>query len=88
MFNFSANHLKLIGSKDFDKARVTILKDDDTNRCYKVYDYRKAFVFEPSRHYSISGKINSAEKIYLVLENAKESKTISVVNEHKALPGA
>jgi hypothetical protein len=72
MFNFSANHLTLISFKDFEKARVSILKDSDTNRCYKVYDYRKAFSFEPGRQYSISGKINSVDKMYLILENAKE----------------
>lgn len=72
MFNFSANHMIFISSKDFEKARVSILKDADTNRCYKVYDYKKAFSFEPDKKYLVSGKINSVDKMYLILENAKE----------------
>ena len=74
MFNFSANHLTLISTTEYDKAFVTILKDEDTKRCYKVYDYAKAFIFQPDKIYCISGKINSADKLYLILESAREDK--------------
>ena len=85
MFNFSANHLIFVSSKDFEKARVSIFKDEDTNRCYRVYDYKKAFSFEPVKKYSISGKINSVDKMYLILENAKEDIHYLNVKVQKAL---
>jgi len=88
MFNFSANHLKLVNSKDLEKARVSILLDEDTNRCYKVYDYQKAFSFEVTKHYCISGKINSVDKMYLILENIKEDKQYLNVKVHQKLTGA
>lgn len=87
MFNFSANHLILVSSKDYEKARVSVLLDDDTNRCYKVYDYKKAFSFEAAKHYCISGKINSIDKMYLILENAKEDKQYLNIKVHKELTG-
>ena len=50
------------------------MKDRNTNRCYKVYDFMKSAVLEPHKLYCISGKVNSADKIYLVLEMIKEDK--------------
>lgn len=82
LFNFSANHLILVSSTEYDKAIVTILKDEDTKRCYKVYDYSKAFSFQPDKVYCISGKVNSADKIYLILENVKEDRNYSLIKVH------
>lgn len=72
MFNFSANHLIWLDAKEYDRARVSIFKDKDTNRCYKIYDYQKKFEFCADKVYCISGKLNSADKLYLILESAKE----------------
>ena len=85
MFNFSANHLTLVSSAEYDRAIVTILKDEDTKRCYKVYDYSKTFLFQPDKTYSISGKINAADKLYLILENVKEDKKHSLVKVQSGL---
>ncbi len=82
MFNFSANHLIWISSVDYDRARVSIFKDSDTNRCYKVYDYQKWFEFSKDKFYCISGKLNSADKLYLILERAKEENVYAVFKEH------
>lgn len=81
MFNFSANHMTVVSSTDFDKARVSVLLDADTKRCYKLYDYRKAFSFEPDKMYCVSGKVNSADRLYLMLENAREDKRYSLFKE-------
>lgn len=48
------------------------MKDIDTNRTYLLYDFRKEHVFISEKTYCISGKINSADKLYLVIENSKE----------------
>jgi hypothetical protein len=74
MFNFSANNLIFISKSQYDKYNVLIMKDRHTNRCYKIYDFTKTFCFEPLKPYCIFGKVNSSDKIYLVLENAKEDK--------------
>lgn len=85
MFNFSANHLTLVSSTEYDRAFVTVLRDEDTKRCYKVYDYSKAFSFQPDKIYCVSGKINSADKLYLILENVKEDKKYSLVKVQSGL---
>lgn len=51
-----------------------ILKDRNTNRCYKIYDFSKSADFEIDKHYCIFGKVNSADKLYLVLDSVKEDK--------------
>ena len=72
MFNFSANNLKWISTKEYDKCNVHLMKDTDTNRCYKIYDYSKIMVFEAEKTYCVSGKVNSAEKLFLIAEKYKE----------------
>lgn len=71
MFNFSANHVTVVSSIDYPKCTVYIVKDLDTKRCYKVYDYSKASGLSQGYIYRISGKVNAADKLYLVLENHK-----------------
>ena len=74
MFNFSANNLIFVSKSLHDKCNVFILKDSDSNRCYKVYDFLKSAVIETGKPYCISGKVNSADKLYLVLDGFKEDK--------------
>jgi len=74
MFNFSANNLIFISEKQYDKCNVLIFKDRTTNRCYKIYDFLKTASFESRKPYCIFGKINSSDKLYLVLDGIKEDK--------------
>jgi hypothetical protein len=74
VFNFSANHLTLVSSTEYDRANLLIMKDIDTNRCYKIYDYSKSCNIVTGKVYCVSGKINSADKLYLILENFKEDR--------------
>lgn len=70
-----------IAPKSLDKnERNRVLRD-------KVYDYSKAFSFEQNKYYIISGKINSANKMYLILENAKEDKKYSNIKVQKTMTG-
>jgi len=78
MFNFSANNLTFISKSQYDKCNIFILQDRDTNRCYKIYDFLKSAFFEPDKPYCIFGKVNSADKIYLVLNGVKEDKKNSL----------
>lgn len=74
MFNFSANNLILVSKRQYDKCDVFLLKDRATNRCYKIYDFLKTASFDPGKPYCIFGKVNSSDKIYLVLDSFKEDK--------------
>jgi len=74
MFNFSANNLIFVSKSQYDKCNILIMKDRSTNRYYKIYDFMKSAILEPSKLYCISGKVNSADKMYLVLEMIKEDK--------------
>ncbi len=74
MFNFSANNLVLISQKKYDMSNVFVLKDRTTNRCYKIYDFSKTALFELFKLYCVFGKVNSSDKLYLVLDGMKEDK--------------
>lgn len=71
MFNFSSNNLVWISTKEHEKYRAHLMMDADTRRYYRVYDFKKEMRFEDGLNYCVSGKVNSAEKLYLVAENMK-----------------
>ena len=71
MFNFSSNNLAWISTKEHEKYYVHLMMDADTRRYYWVYDFKKEMKFEDGVNYCVSGKVNSAEKLYLVAENMK-----------------
>lgn len=71
MFNFSANHLALLHCQASAKCTVFIMRDHSTHRTYRLYDFSKSFCLQPNRFYTVSGKVNSADKLYLVLESVK-----------------
>lgn len=82
MFNFSANHMIWVSSKNYGKAIVHFLTDLDTKRCYRVYDYQRSAQFQADKVYCISGKVNSADKLYLILESSREVTYNSVFKVH------
>ena len=71
MFNFSANHLFLLSRKEYRSCAVLLLLDRDTQRVYRLHDFTKAHAMEPDSYYCVSGKVNSADKLYLVMESVK-----------------
>jgi hypothetical protein len=71
MFNFSANHLTLISRTEYRSCVVFIMKDDSTRRVYRLHDFSKTQQITPLGYYCISGKVNSADKLYLVIESVK-----------------
>ena len=42
MFNFSANHLILISRTEYPWYAVLLMRDRDTLRVYRLYDFSKA----------------------------------------------
>ena len=69
MFNFSPNHLFLLSRTEYPSYTVFLLQDRDTQRVYRLYDFTKAQLIQPGVAYCISGKVNSADKLYLVIES-------------------
>ena len=45
--------------------------DHSTHRVYRLHDFTKAHAMEPGSYYCVSGKVNSADKLYLVIESVK-----------------
>ena len=83
MFNFSANHLALLHCQVSAKCTVFIMRDHSTQRTYRLYDFSKSMILESHRFYAVSGKVNSADKLYLVLESVKpDSKHPWPVSSH------
>ena len=71
MFNFSANHLLLISRTEYPSYAVLLMQNRDTQRVYRLYDFSKAQLIQPDVAYCVAGKINSADKLYLVIESVR-----------------
>jgi hypothetical protein len=71
MFNFSANHLFVLSRTEHPSYAVFLLRDRDTQRVYRLYDFSKALRMQPDVAYCIAGKVNSADKLYLVIESVR-----------------
>jgi hypothetical protein len=71
MFNFSANNLSLLSRTECKSCVVFVMKDLHTKRLYRLYDFTKAQTITPDQLWCVSGKVNSADKLYLVIESVK-----------------
>ena len=71
MFNFSANHLLLLSRTEHRTCVVFLMKDDSTRRVYRLYDFTKSQIITSDHYYCVSGKVNSADKLYLVIESVR-----------------
>jgi hypothetical protein len=71
MFNFSANHLFLLSRTEYRSCAVFLLQDRDTQRVYRLYDFTKAQLIRPNVAYCVAGKVNSSDKLYLVIDSVR-----------------
>ena len=71
MFNFSANHLLLLSRTEYPSCAVFLLQDLDTQRVYRLYDFTTAQLIRPDVAYCVAGKVNSADRLYLVIESVR-----------------
>jgi hypothetical protein len=71
MFNFSANHLFLLPRTEYRSCAVFLFEDRDTQRVYRLYDFSKAQLVRPGVAYCVASKVNSADKLYLVIESVR-----------------
>jgi hypothetical protein len=47
------------------------MQDRDTQRVYRLYDFSKAQLIRPNVAYCVAGMVNSADKLYLVIESVR-----------------
>jgi hypothetical protein len=71
MFNFSANHLSLLSRIECRSCVVFTMKDHHTQRVYRLYDFTKSQRICLGHYYCVFGKVNSADKLYLVIESVR-----------------
>ncbi len=71
MFNFSANHLLFLSRSEYRSCVVFLMKDGSTGRVYRIYDFTKSQQITPDAYCCVSGKVNGADKLYLVIESVK-----------------
>jgi hypothetical protein len=71
MFNFSANRLLLLSRTEYRSCAVFLMIDDSTRRVYRLYDFTKSQLVTPGQPYCVYGKVNSADKLYLVIESVR-----------------
>jgi hypothetical protein len=71
MFNFSANNLTLLSRTECRSCFVFVMKDRHTKRVYRLYDFTKSQEITPDQVYCAFGKVNSADKLYLVIESIR-----------------
>jgi hypothetical protein len=71
MFNFSANHLTLLSRTEYRSCAVFMVLDHSTHRVYRLHDFTKTHHLVPGPAYWVAGKVNSADKLYLVIESVK-----------------
>jgi hypothetical protein len=82
MFNFSANHLLLLSRMEYRSCVVFLMKDDSTRRVYRLYDFTKSQIITSDHYYCVSGKVNSADKLYLVIESVRRDANRSSSGEN------
>jgi hypothetical protein len=71
MFNFSAHHLFLLSRTEYRSCAVLLFEDHNTQRVYRLHDFTKTQLIQPGVAYCVAGKVNSADKLYLVIESVR-----------------
>ena len=73
MFNFSANHLFLLSRTEYRVLCGVPLQDRDTQRVYRLVSTSPKPSSSPNAAYCVAGKVNSAGKLYLVIESVRRT---------------
>ena len=61
----------MIRRTEYPSWAVFWMQDRDTQRVYRLYDFTKAQLIQPGVAYCVAGKVNSADKLYLVIESVR-----------------
>ena len=85
MFVISANHLLLLSRMEYRTCVVFLMQDHSTRRVYRLYDFTRTHTIASGEYCCVSGKVNSADKLYLVIESVKSD---TKHNRDSAVPAA
>ena len=61
----------LLSRMEYRSCVVFLMQDHSTHRVYRLYDFTKSRTITSDHFYCVSGKVNSADKLYLVIESVK-----------------
>ena len=61
----------MLSRTEYRSCAVLLLLDRDTQRVYRLHDFTKSHHLVPGQAYCVAGKVNSADKLYLVIESVK-----------------
>jgi len=56
---------------DTRRCAVFLMQDRDTQSVYRLYDFTKALLIPPDKAHYRAGKVNSADRLYLVIESVR-----------------
>jgi hypothetical protein len=60
MFNFSANHLFLLSRTEYPSCAVFLLRDLDTKRVYRLYDFTNPLFSQVGQRVETRGKLRDS----------------------------
>jgi len=78
MFNFNVNHRFLVSRREYRACAVLLLVDRDTQCVYRLHALTKTYHLVPGQAYCVAGKVNGADKLYLVIESARPSTRLAL----------
>ena len=69
--HLSANHLTLLARTEYHSCAVFMVLDHSTHRVDRLHDFTKVHAMQPGSYDYVSGRVNSADKLCLVIESVK-----------------
>ena len=70
-YDFRQRPMLTFSQTEYTMWTVILLRDLDTQRVYRLHDFTKALLIRPDVAYCVAGKVNSAGKLYLVIESVR-----------------
>lgn len=70
-YDFWQRQMLTFSRTESPMCAVFLLQDLDTQRVYRLHDFTKAQLIRPGVAYCVAGKVNSAGKLYLVIESVR-----------------
>ena len=56
---------------EYRTCAVFLMQDRDTQRVYRLYDFIKPHRLPPDQAHRMAGKVNSADRLHLVIESVR-----------------
>ena len=70
-YDFPQRPMLTFSQTEHPKCAVILLPDLDTQGVYRLRDFTRALLIRPDVAYCVAGKVNSADRLYLVIESVR-----------------